>query len=87
MLAKILTCAVVGLEGAIVEVEVDISPGQMMLTIVGLPDASVQEAKERAQGAPGQPSVILGASFRCAGSPSTWRRPTSRKRARPTICR
>ena len=29
MLAKVLSCAVVGLEGAIVEVEVDISPGEV----------------------------------------------------------
>jgi len=27
MLAKVISCAIVGLEGAIVEVEVDISPG------------------------------------------------------------
>jgi len=47
MLAKVITCAVVGLEGAIVEVEVDISPGLPSFTIVGLPDAAVQEAKER----------------------------------------
>ena len=37
MLAKVLTCAVVGLEGAMVEVEVDISPGLPVFTIVGLP--------------------------------------------------
>jgi len=47
MLAKVTTCAVVGLEGFIVEVEVDISPGLPSFTIVGLPDAAVQEAKER----------------------------------------
>jgi len=47
MLAKVISCAVVGLEGAIVEVEVDISPGLPSFTIVGLPDAAVQEAKER----------------------------------------
>ncbi|GAH37713.1 unnamed protein product [marine sediment metagenome] len=35
MLAKVLSCAVVGLEGAIVEVEVDISPGLPSFTIVG----------------------------------------------------
>ena len=29
MLAKVLSCAVVGLEGAIVEVEVDILPGEV----------------------------------------------------------
>ena len=34
MLAKVITCAVVGLEGAIVEVEVDISPGLPSFTIV-----------------------------------------------------
>jgi len=51
MLAKVMTCAVVGLEGAIVEVEVDISRGLPSLTIVGLPDAAVQEAKERVRAA------------------------------------
>jgi len=51
MLAKATTCAVVGLEGAIVEVEVDISPGLPSFTIVGLPDAAVQEAKERVRAA------------------------------------
>jgi len=51
MLAKALTCAVVGLEGAMVEVEVDIGPGLPAFTIVGLPDAAVQEAKERVRAA------------------------------------
>jgi len=51
MLAKVISCAVVGLEGAIVEVEVDISPGLPSFTIVGLPDAAVQEARERVRAA------------------------------------
>ena len=34
MLAKVISCAVVGLEGAIVEVEVDISPGLPSMTRV-----------------------------------------------------
>ena len=34
MLAKVTSCAVVGLEGAIVEVEVDISPGLPSFTKV-----------------------------------------------------
>jgi len=51
MLAKVISCAVVGLEGAIVEVEVDISPGLPLFTIVGLPDAAVQEARERVRAA------------------------------------
>ena len=40
-------CALVGLEGALVEVEVDIIDGLPEFTIVGLPDARVNEAKER----------------------------------------
>ena len=40
-----------GLEGAIVEVEVDISSGLPAFTIVGLPDAAVQEARERVRAA------------------------------------
>ena len=51
MLAKVTSCAVVGLEGAIVEVEVDISPGLPSFTIVGLPDPAVQEARERVRAA------------------------------------
>ncbi len=47
MLAKCKSCAVVGLDGFIVEVEVDISPGLPAFNIVGLPDAAVQEARER----------------------------------------
>jgi len=51
MLAKVTSGAIVGLDGAIVEVEVDISSGLPAFTIVGLPDAAVQEAKERVRAA------------------------------------
>ena len=51
MLAKSRTSAVVGLDGYIVEVEVDISPGLPSFTIVGLPDTAVQEARERVRAA------------------------------------
>ncbi len=51
MLAKVMSCAVVGLEGALIEVEVDISPGLPSFTIVGLPDTAVQEARERVRAA------------------------------------
>jgi magnesium chelatase family protein len=51
MLAKVITCAIVGLEGLVVEVEADISPGLPSFTIVGLPDAAVQEARERVRAA------------------------------------
>lgn len=51
MLAKSQTCAVVGLDGFIVQVEVDISPGLPAFNIVGLPDTAVQEARERVRAA------------------------------------
>ena len=51
MLAKALTCAVLGLDGTIVEVEVDLGHGIPAFTIVGLPDAAVQEARERVRAA------------------------------------
>ena len=50
-LAQVRSCAVVGLEGSIVEVEVDIAPGLPAFTIVGLPDTAVQEARERVRAA------------------------------------
>ncbi len=51
MLAKVRSCAIVGLDGALVEVEVDIGHGLPSFTIVGLPDAAVQESKERTRAA------------------------------------
>jgi magnesium chelatase family protein len=51
MLAKVKSAAAVGLEGAVVEVEVDLSPGLPSFTIVGLPDKAVQEARERVRSA------------------------------------
>ncbi len=51
MLAKTNTCAVSGVDGQLVEVEVDISPGMPKFNIVGLPDSSVQESRERVRAA------------------------------------
>jgi magnesium chelatase family protein len=51
-LAKVLSGAVVGLEGEIVECEVDSSGrGLPGVAIVGLPDAAVKEAKDRVESA------------------------------------
>jgi magnesium chelatase family protein len=49
MLTKVKTCAVIGIEGAVVEV--DISPGLPAFTIGGLPDPAVQEARDRVRAA------------------------------------
>ncbi len=51
MLAKVNSCAVVGLDGVLIEVEVDIANGLPSFNIVGLPDAAVQEARERVRAA------------------------------------
>jgi len=51
MLAKVNSAAVVGLDAQIVEVEVDIAAGLPAMTIVGLPDAAVNEARERVRAA------------------------------------
>ena len=47
MLSIIKTMSTHGLDGYLIEVQVDVSPGMPEWTIVGLPDASVKEAKER----------------------------------------
>ena len=52
MLARVYACAITGLSGTIIEVEVDRSPSEEPKTIVvGLPDTAVQESKERVRGA------------------------------------
>ena len=51
MLAKSKTCAIVGLDGTVVDVESDISPGLPAFHVVGLPDAAVQESRERVRSA------------------------------------
>lgn len=49
MLARVYSCAVIGLDGVIIEVEVDYTAGMGGMVIVGLPDAAVQESRERVQ--------------------------------------
>ena len=51
MLAKVKSCAVFGLDGFIVDVEVDIAPGLPRFDVVGLPDTAVQEARARVRAA------------------------------------
>ncbi|MCX7940386.1 MAG: YifB family Mg chelatase-like AAA ATPase [Endomicrobia bacterium] len=47
MLAKVYSGTVYGIEGYIVEVEVDITSGFPTFSIVGLPDTAVKESRER----------------------------------------
>ena len=50
-IARTLTCALWGLDAALVTVEVDVANGLPAFTIVGLPDAAVKEARERVRAA------------------------------------
>ena len=47
MLAKVDSCSLTGIDGFIVEVEVDIAYGLPVFNIVGLPEISIRESKER----------------------------------------
>lgn len=51
MAVKIISATHNGLEGFLIKVEVDISKGLPVFNIVGLPDTSVKEAKERVRAA------------------------------------
>jgi magnesium chelatase family protein len=53
MLSIVRACAVVGLEGCIVEVQTDFNPRATLpsFNIVGLPDSAVKESRERVRAA------------------------------------
>ena len=51
MVSKIVSGAVIGVEGYLVDVEVDITQGLPSFDIVGLPDSSVKESRERVRSA------------------------------------
>jgi magnesium chelatase family protein len=51
MLANVTSCALQGLDGVLVAVEVDTSRGMPGLTVVGLPDTAVKESRERVRSA------------------------------------
>ncbi len=51
MLALVNSCALLGMDGYPLTVEVDVSPGIARFDIVGLPDAAVKESRERVRAA------------------------------------
>ena len=51
MLAKVTSAALVGLDAHFVDVEVDISGGLPQFSVVGLPDATVKESRDRVRSA------------------------------------
>ncbi len=51
MLAKVYSCAILGIDGIPLEVEVDLAGGLPAFDLIGLPDPSVREARERVRSA------------------------------------
>jgi magnesium chelatase family protein len=51
VLATVPSATLIGLDGRVIRVEVDVAPGLPGFTIVGLADAALQEARERVRGA------------------------------------
>ena len=49
MVAYVHSCAVIGLHGVIVEVEMDLFSGLSGMIIMGLSDTAVQESRARVQ--------------------------------------
>lgn len=50
-LATTLSVALVGVEGYLVEVEADLAAGLPAMTLIGLPDATLNEARDRIRAA------------------------------------
>ncbi len=61
MLACGFACAMHGVDGLIVRIEMDASPGTPSLTFIGLPDRSLNEAKERVRAAFGHSGFLFPA--------------------------
>ena len=51
MLSKIISCSISGIDGCLIDAEVDLGNGLPMIDIVGLPDSAVKESKERVRSA------------------------------------
>ncbi|MBQ3049238.1 MAG: YifB family Mg chelatase-like AAA ATPase [Oscillospiraceae bacterium] len=51
MYASLYSMGLIGIDGCVVTVEADSSPGQFLFEVVGLPDAAVREARERVRSA------------------------------------
>ncbi|MBI1961217.1 MAG: YifB family Mg chelatase-like AAA ATPase [Candidatus Sungbacteria bacterium] len=58
MLTNIVSCAVIGLDGETITIEVDVSAGYPTFIVVGLPDAAVSESRQRI------PTAIRNSGFK-----------------------
>ncbi len=51
MLAKVFSANVLGIDGYLIEIEIDVAKGLPQISVVGLPDAAVKESKDRVRSA------------------------------------
>lgn len=58
MLAHVFSCAVIGLDGVLIDIEVDYGQGLPHMAIVGLPDEAVKESRERVYSAIKNASLV-----------------------------
>lgn len=58
MLAHVFSCAVIGLDGVLIDIEVDYGQGLTNMVIVGLPDEAVKESRERVYSAIKNASLV-----------------------------
>ena len=65
MFAKTYGTATLGIDGRIIDVEVDVSPGLPSFELVGLPDTSVKESKERVRTAVRNSGIQLRQEGKC----------------------
>lgn len=59
--ARSLSISLTGLEGTLVEVEADVSPGLPAFSLVGLPDSSTLQARDRVRAAAARSGIALAA--------------------------
>jgi magnesium chelatase family protein len=64
MVARVSTVAFEGIEARTVDVQVQIAPGNVAFTVVGLPDKAVAESRERVR------SALNASGSRCPRSAS-----------------
>lgn len=72
--ARTCSVALVGVEGVVVEVQADLEPGVAAFTLVGLPDKSLTESRDRVRAA-----VVFPVKSKCSeartpavGSQRSW---------------
>ena len=71
--ARTLSISLTGLEGTLVEVEADVSPGLPAFSLVGLPDSSTLQAKDRVRAAAARSGLRLAQRRITVNMTPAWR--------------